>query len=91
MGNSYTFNAVGHPYLLMSNYRDRTKGLAGRHEDEIRDPARTVTYLDTSLHKAPGTWHGNNGDIAFADGHVEFTKLDSAWDTDSTQLWNPTD
>ena len=91
VGNSYTFNAVGHPSMLAWQYHDRTKGLAGRHEDEIRDPSRTVTYLDTSLHKAPGTWHGNNGDIAFADGHVEFTSMQNPWDSESTQLWNPGD
>jgi prepilin-type processing-associated H-X9-DG protein len=44
-------------------------------------------YMDTSLHKAPGTWHGEEGNIALADGHVEFRGLPA--DDDTAYSWNP--
>lgn len=72
VGNSYTFNAIGHP---AGGSDPLTAGLAGKTGVAIREPSKTPLYLDTSLHKAPGTWHGENGNIVLADGHVEFTVL----------------
>lgn len=71
VGNSYTFNAVGHPDDINSD----DAGLAGRTTDQILDATRTPVYFDTALHKARGFWHGDNGNMAFADGHVAYTAL----------------
>ena len=70
VGNSYTFNSVGHPDTPTA-----TAGLAGRRLDEIRNTTATPLYFDTTLHKARGQWHGDNGNMVFADGHIAFTAL----------------
>ena len=77
VGNSYTFNAIGHPddNDYATTERD---GLAGRAVGEIRRPTRTPFFFDTSLHKARGEWHGDSGNIVLADGHVEFTYLSTS-------------
>lgn len=82
VGNSYSFNAIGHPG---GDSDPNTAGLAGKKGTDIHKPVKTPLYLDTSLHKAPGTWHGDNGNIVLADGHVEFTKLAPL--IDSPYLW----
>lgn len=74
VGNSYTFNAIGHPDD--NDYGStRRDGLAGRALREVRQTSRTPLYFDTSLHKGRGEWHGDSGNIALVDGHVEFTYL----------------
>jgi len=86
VGNSYSFNAIGYP-LNPPPYAEE-KGLAGRRVDQMRFPSRTVMFMDTSLHKAPGSWHGQSGNVVFVDGHAEFTGLppDSP---DSAYVWDP--
>ena len=70
VGNSYTFNALGHP-----GGDAFTSGLSGRAADNVRETTETPVYFDTALHKAPGSWHGDNGNVGLADGHVEFAEL----------------
>lgn len=72
VGNSYSFNAIGHP---ISGSDSSTAGLAARRQHLVKQPVDTPLYFDTSLHKAPGTWHGDNGNVVLADGHVLFTGL----------------
>ncbi len=84
VGNSYTFNAVGHPFTPY----DGVAGLAGYSEARIFRPSETVVYLDTAMHKAPGSWHGSNGNIAYADGSVKFSPLGEN-EEDSADLWRP--
>lgn len=85
VGNSYTFNAIGHPY---NSPVDLTSGLSGLNQDRIYRTTETVVYLDTSMHKAPGSWHGENGNLTFADGSVRFGEL-GANEDDSEYLWRP--
>jgi prepilin-type N-terminal cleavage/methylation domain-containing protein/prepilin-type processing-associated H-X9-DG protein len=84
VGNSYTFNAVGHPIDLSET---STAGLAARRSDMIQKPTLTPLYFDTSLHKAPGTWHGEHGNIVLADGHVQFTGLSKTLE-ESPFIWS---
>ncbi len=85
VGNSYTFNACGHPDD-MSGMVDG-KGLAERRQIDIINPAQTLVYFDTALHKSPGSWHGKYGNIAMADGHVYFGPLPTT--TDYNFYWSP--
>lgn len=85
VGNSYSFNSIGHPYNTAPF--DPNKGLSGRRTDQLSRPTRTVMYMDTSIHKDPGSWHGKSGNIAFVDGHVEFVGLPPVTDTDFA--WDP--
>lgn len=82
VGNSYTFNAIGHPTT-----NSPADGLAGRKLDQVRETTLTPLYLDTTLHKAPGHWHGENGNIAFADGHVEFGTITTD-PADTEYVWS---
>jgi len=86
VGNSYTFNAIGHP--VDADGSDRTRGLAGRSQREIDKPSETAVFLDTSMHKAPGFWHGKNGNLSHADGHVAFHQL-AMGESDSELIWSP--
>lgn len=89
VGNSYTFNAIGHPNAgNAAPIHAGGHGLAGRRLAEVADTTRTVGYLDTSLHKAPGFWHGENGNMAMIDGHIEFTGL-TANANESPWTWTP--
>jgi prepilin-type N-terminal cleavage/methylation domain-containing protein/prepilin-type processing-associated H-X9-DG protein len=55
VGNSYNFNSTN---------------FDGQRFVAVRDPVRTILFLDASL-VYPGLWHGiNRGNICFADGHV---------------------
>jgi prepilin-type processing-associated H-X9-DG protein len=83
VGNSYSFNAVGNP---LGAHVEGVNGLAGRKLQEVRLPSITMAYMDTSLHKAPGTWHGEEGNIALVDGHVEFRNLPE--DGDPAYRWD---
>ena len=82
VGNSYEFNAIGYP-----NATGPTTGLDARRLSDIRKPSQTVVYFDTSMHKAPGAWHGVNGNLMPADWHVDFTVLPT--DTDPYYTWDP--
>ena len=93
VGNSYSFNAIGHP--LDNDYSvpdaDGTTGddgLAGRQLSEVTRPTETPLYLDTSLHKARDYWHGENGNFVFVDGHVEFASLSQGM-ADAVYRWRP--
>jgi prepilin-type N-terminal cleavage/methylation domain-containing protein/prepilin-type processing-associated H-X9-DG protein len=86
VGNSYTFNAIGHPDNPAAMMQEG-KGLAERRSIDIVNPAQTLVYFDTALHKSPGSWHGNYGNIAMADGHIYFGALPS--DTDFNFNWSP--
>lgn len=88
VGNSYTFNAIGHPWSGDASPLPSGKGLAGRRLGGVGEPTRTVGYLDTSMHKAPGFWHGQNGNMAFVDGHVTFAPLADN-DVESDYIWTP--
>ncbi|MCX5658890.1 MAG: hypothetical protein NTW19_04115, partial [Planctomycetota bacterium] len=87
VGNSYSFNSVGYPLTAMAPYTD--KGLAGRRTVELKHPDRTVIFMDTSLHKAPGSWHGKYGNVSFVDAHVEFIGLPPEDPTTSGIYWDP--
>ena len=84
VGNSYTFNCAGHPLV---NNVDPNMGLDQRSHTELKEPGKTVVYLDTSLHKAPGSWHGQNGNFCMADGHVIFATLPDP--ADENFRWGP--
>lgn len=84
VGNSYTFNAAGWPGTIQDPAN--LKGLAQFRQVDVIAPAQTVMYLDTSLHKSPGSWHGDNGNIALVDGHVVFHKLPD--ETDANFSWS---
>ncbi|MCC7193737.1 MAG: prepilin-type N-terminal cleavage/methylation domain-containing protein [Phycisphaeraceae bacterium] len=84
VGNSYSFNSIGNP---LGVHVEGVNGLAGKRLQDIKVPSITLVYMDTSLHKSPGSWHGKNGNIALADGHVEFRGLPS--DSDTAYSWNP--
>ncbi len=86
VGNSYTFNAVGNPDDLPGSMSDG-KGLAERRQIDIINPNQTLVYFDTSLHKAPGSWHGKFGNIVMADGHIYFGALPTSTDTNFN--WSP--
>lgn len=87
VGNSYTFNAIGHPDDNDYNTTKRD-GLAGRRLSEVTQPVMTPLYFDTSLHKAREAWHGENGNFVFVDGHVEFAPL-SIGLPDAVYRWRP--
>ena len=86
VGNSYSFNSIGNPLTASQPYPE-TNGLAGRILAEVANPSKTVSYLDTSLHKAPGSWHAGHGNLVFLDGHIEFTDTLDPAQTD--YIWNP--
>ena len=90
VGNSYTFNSIGHPDDNPYNEGDRVTeyGLAGHRRDQVTRPTETPLYFDTSLHKGREAWHGKNGNFVFMDGHVEFAPL-AANLNDSPYRWKP--
>ncbi|MCE9592154.1 MAG: prepilin-type N-terminal cleavage/methylation domain-containing protein [Planctomycetes bacterium] len=82
VGNSYNFNSNGSSYppnLAVG-------GLAGVSMDQVREPSRTIVFLDASLAwypstplvKFPEVWHGGKGNVGFADGHVLFMEAPSS-------------
>ncbi|MEM1097177.1 MAG: prepilin-type N-terminal cleavage/methylation domain-containing protein [Planctomycetota bacterium] len=94
LGNSYAFNAIGHPDQVYERIdpgsglavADPLAGLSGHPIDQVREPTRVPVYFDASAFRGRGDrdWHGAKGNLAFADGHSEFTELgddlmDSAW------------
>jgi prepilin-type N-terminal cleavage/methylation domain-containing protein/prepilin-type processing-associated H-X9-DG protein len=80
VGNSYNFNAIGAPGSSLTS----TSGLAGKRVTKVREPSRTILFLDASL-VYPGDWHGKKkGNIAMADGHVVFSTTPPAQNGDYT-------
>jgi prepilin-type N-terminal cleavage/methylation domain-containing protein/prepilin-type processing-associated H-X9-DG protein len=71
VGTSYNFNAVGDPAFGQGP----EKGMVGKKfSTAVKDPSRTILFLDAGL-VFPGTWHGGNwGNVCLADGHVVFTR-----------------
>jgi prepilin-type N-terminal cleavage/methylation domain-containing protein/prepilin-type processing-associated H-X9-DG protein len=69
VGNSYLFNCAGLPPFAAG-------GLSGQCETGILSPSRTVMFADAivAMPDDPKGWHRPQpaGNIAMADGHVEF-------------------
>ena len=90
VGNSYGFNATGFPTSSpLPNI-----GLSGKRHELLKDPSRTVLFLDASVLKSlyvptSEIWHLNDkGHVGLADGHVEFLGL-PPYDGPNPYLWNP--
>jgi prepilin-type N-terminal cleavage/methylation domain-containing protein/prepilin-type processing-associated H-X9-DG protein len=88
VGNSYAFNFVGHPFVPPT---DPKMGLAGHKSSEIQRPSATVEYFDTHLILAAESWHGSNGNLVFADAHVESGPLPDTFNGsfDGKHAWGP--
>jgi prepilin-type processing-associated H-X9-DG protein len=71
VGNSYNFNCIGDPQP--EDPGERNRGMVGKKfSTAVRDPSRTILFLDAGL-IYPGVWHRHNkGNICFADTHVSF-------------------
>jgi len=79
VGNSYNFNADGPlsgwfgpppPDVIPGQ-----GGLAGVHFSKVRDPSKTLVFMDAGLFHGVD-WHWQfKGNIAFFDSHVEFMPL----------------
>jgi len=75
---SYEFNGRNRP----SQLNPPELGLAGKSAHTIREPVRTLTLFEISA-EAPFSWHESNRKqrnkaksyAAFADGHVDMTKI----------------
>ncbi len=69
VGNSYMFNAVGHPAELPS-------GLNGRRATSVTQPSATVLFADNVVvfPANPTGWHRQSpaGQVLLVDGHTEF-------------------
>jgi prepilin-type N-terminal cleavage/methylation domain-containing protein/prepilin-type processing-associated H-X9-DG protein len=80
VGNSYNFNADGHP-----NGDGTVGGLAGVKYSSISDSSRRVLFYDASLVYRVN-WHPRaKGNICMADGHVVFAELPPA--TGGEYVW----
>lgn len=67
VGNSYNFNAVGDPFTGSG------VGLDGVRWTNVRDPAKTVLFLDGNLVQGGKPWHqGGKVNVCFVDGHINF-------------------
>jgi len=68
VGNSYMFNAIGHP-------SSPTGGLNGRLSTEFQFPSKTVLFADNVVvyTNNPTPWHREKpaGNVMFLDSHVE--------------------
>jgi prepilin-type N-terminal cleavage/methylation domain-containing protein/prepilin-type processing-associated H-X9-DG protein len=81
---SYEFNGRNRPNQI----NPPELGLAGKLASTIREPVRTITLFEISA-EAPFSWHERNhqrrnkakSHAAFADGHVDLTKI--YWNGDS--------
>jgi prepilin-type N-terminal cleavage/methylation domain-containing protein len=69
VGNSYSFNANGHPKL-------KDGGLAGRKLASVRNPSKTPLFADNVVlfDDNPTGWHKAipAGNVYFVDNHIEF-------------------
>ena len=74
VGTSYNFNATADP----RNPVPGLVGLSGVRFTRVKDPARTVLFMDAYFIQDPDTpekWHPNDkGNVCLADGHVVFTE-----------------
>jgi prepilin-type N-terminal cleavage/methylation domain-containing protein/prepilin-type processing-associated H-X9-DG protein len=85
LGNSYAFNAIGHPNQIYESiipttglpFADLKAGLSGHAIDQVIEISRVPVYFDASAFRgrANGDWHGERGNLALADGHTEFADL----------------
>lgn len=74
VGNSYNFNCNSSPFG--TNWA--TGGLNAIRFSSVRDPSKTVVFLDASLVKASNYWHrAGKANVCFADGHVTFMRQPS--------------
>ena len=89
VGTSYNFNATGAGWDLPDS------GLSGIRFTRIKDPARTIMFLDASMvwgvmhfgHVAD--WHPNRkGNVLLADGHVVLADLPTSA-PDAEFKWDP--
>lgn len=71
VGNSYMFNAIGHPAV-----KNGIGGLAGKKATAIPVPSRTVLFADNvvAIDNNPTGWHRPipAGNVYFLDNHIEF-------------------
>jgi len=82
VGNSYNFNANGYPPFP-------TVGLAGVQYADIADTARTVLFVDATMFKKRGLWHGGQySNFTFVDGHGQFMASPQSA-TDGDLAWEP--
>jgi len=69
VGNSYMFNAIGHPALAPG-------GLNGRKSTTVAQPSESVLFADNVLvfPNNPTGWHRKTpaGQVLMVDGHTEF-------------------
>jgi len=74
VGNSYSFNANGHPEL--------EGGLAGKKTSYVKNPSRMVLFADNVVYfdNNPTGWHRQipAGNVYFVDNHIEFHNSISA-------------
>jgi prepilin-type N-terminal cleavage/methylation domain-containing protein/prepilin-type processing-associated H-X9-DG protein len=83
VGNSYNFNANGYPLRPAPRQEG---GLDGVKYATISNPSQTILFYEACLYWGYN-WHfGRQGNIAFVDGHVEFTRL-PPWR--GTIKWDP--
>ncbi len=82
VGNSYNFNADGYP----RSEPPRSGGLDAVNASKISDSSHTITFYDACLFWGYDWHYSHKGNIAFADGHVEFLPLP---DPSSGYRWNP--
>ncbi|MDZ4815523.1 MAG: type II secretion system protein [Verrucomicrobiota bacterium] len=69
VGNDYAFNAMGYPGVWDT-------GLAGVYLSNIREPGRTIVFIESHLVKPNLKWAGGDkGNICLADGRIVWTTL----------------
>lgn len=67
VGNSYNYNANGDPFSGFVG------GLNTIRFSSVREPSRTVLFLDGNLVQGGKPWHsGGKVNVCFADGHAVF-------------------
>jgi prepilin-type N-terminal cleavage/methylation domain-containing protein/prepilin-type processing-associated H-X9-DG protein len=72
VGNSYNFNANGYPHRPPPRHEG---GLDGVKFGSIRESSKTVVFFDACLFYGFDWHYAHKGNVAFADGHVEFVPL----------------
>lgn len=81
VGNSYNFNANGYPL-----HPPAIGGLAGVKANTISDSSNTIVFFDACLYHGFDWHYAMKGNIAFADGHVDFLPLP---DPTGQYHWDP--
>jgi prepilin-type N-terminal cleavage/methylation domain-containing protein/prepilin-type processing-associated H-X9-DG protein len=72
VGNSYNFNANGYPLRPPPRYWG---GLDGEKFSSIRNTSMTIVFYEACLYYGYDWHYQHKGNVAFADGHVEFMPL----------------